>query len=213
MSMEAVAGAEQYKFNKDYASKAAWHNTVLAFTRNVVGPMDYTPVTFSDAKFPHLTTYGHELALSIVFESGLQHFADSVAAYRALPKFALDVLKAVPAAWEETKLLAGEPGSLVVVARKGSGRLVYRGDQRPGDAADGARGPVGSRAGSAHSVDRHRWLRPSRACQRDADREGGGDADGRPPAARRIRGEGRPLRYGEGSWRSDAANRGGGRQK
>ncbi len=120
MSMEAVAGAEQYKFNKDYASKAAWHNTVLAFTRNIVGPMDYTPVTFSDAKFPHLTTYGHELALSIVFESGLLHFADSVAAYRALPNFALDVLKAVPAAWEETKLLAGEPGTLVVVARKGA---------------------------------------------------------------------------------------------
>jgi hypothetical protein len=121
MSMEAVAGAEQYKFNKDYPAKAAWHNTVLAFTRNVVGPMDYTPVTFSDSKFPHLTTFGHELALSIVFESGLQHYADSVAAYRALPKPALDLLEAVPAAWEETRLLAGEPGSLVVVARKGAG--------------------------------------------------------------------------------------------
>jgi hypothetical protein len=121
MSMEAVQGAEQYKFNKAYPAKAAWHNTVLAFTRNVVGPMDYTPVTFSDSKFPHLTTHGHELALSIVFESGLQHYADSVAAYRALPKDALDLLRAVPAAWEETRLLAGEPGSLVVVARKGAG--------------------------------------------------------------------------------------------
>ena len=120
MSMEAVAGAEQYKFNKDYPAKAAWHNTVLAFTRNVVGPMDYTPVTFSDSKYPHLTTYAHELALSVVFESGLQHFADSVAAYRALPTEALDFLKAVPAAWEESKLLAGAPGSLVVVARKGA---------------------------------------------------------------------------------------------
>jgi hypothetical protein len=121
MSMEAVQGAEQYKFNKEYPAKAAWHNTVLAFTRNVVGPMDYTPVTFSDSKFPHLTTHGHELALSIVFESGLQHYADSVAAYRALPKSALDLLRAVPAAWEETRLLAGEPGSLVVVARRGAG--------------------------------------------------------------------------------------------
>jgi alpha-glucosidase len=120
MSMEAVAGAEQYKFNEDYPAKAAWHNTVLAFTRNVVGPMDYTPVTFSDSKFPHLTTFGHELALSIVFESGLQHYADSAAAYRALPKPALELLKTVPAAWEETKLLAGEPGSLVIVARKGA---------------------------------------------------------------------------------------------
>jgi hypothetical protein len=121
MSMEAVPGAEQYKFNKDYPAKAAWHNTVLAFTRNVVGPMDYTPVTFSESKFAHLTTYGHELALSVVFESGLQHYADSVAAYRKLPKEAVELLRAVPAAWDETKLLAGAPGSLVVVARKGAG--------------------------------------------------------------------------------------------
>jgi alpha-glucosidase len=121
MTMEAVAGAEQYKFNEAYPAKAAWHNTVLAFTRNVVGPMDYTPVTFSDSKFPHLTTYGHELALAIVFESGLQHYADGVSAYRALPADALTLLKEVPAAWEESRLLAGSPGSLVVVARKGVG--------------------------------------------------------------------------------------------
>jgi hypothetical protein len=118
MSMEAVQGAEQYKFNEKYPAAAAWHNTVLAFTRNVVGPMDYTPVTFSDAKFPHLTTFGHELALSVVFESGLLHPADSVASYKALPAPALDFLKAVPAQWDESRLLAGAPGTLVVVARK-----------------------------------------------------------------------------------------------
>lgn len=118
MSMEAVQGAEQYKFNERYPSRAAWHNTVLAFTRNVVGSMDFTPVTFSDSKFPHLTTFGHELALSVVFESGLQHYADSVKAYEALPKAALDVLRAVPAQWDESRLLAGEPGTLAVVARR-----------------------------------------------------------------------------------------------
>jgi hypothetical protein len=118
MSMEAVQGAEQYKFNPKYPQAAAWHNTVLAFTRNVVGAMDYTPVTFSDSKFPHLTTFGHELALSVVFESGLQHFADSVQAYKAQPAEAVAFLKAVPAAWEESKLLAGEPGRLVAVARR-----------------------------------------------------------------------------------------------
>ena len=57
---------------------------------------------------------------SVVFESGLQHFADSVSAYRALPKEARDFLKAVPAAWDESKLLAGAPGSLAVVARRGA---------------------------------------------------------------------------------------------
>jgi alpha-glucosidase len=119
MSMEAVQGAEQYKFNAAYPQKAAWHNTVLAFTRNVVGPMDYTPVTFTDVKYPRVTTDGHELALSVVFESGLQHFADSVQAYRRLPDAARAFLRAVPAAWEDTRLLAGRPGALAVVARRG----------------------------------------------------------------------------------------------
>jgi alpha-glucosidase len=126
MSMEAVPGAEQYKFNAAYPKKAAWHNTVLAFTRNVVGPMDYTPVTFTDVKYPRVTTDGHELALSVVFESGLQHFADSVQAYRALPDAARTFLKAVPAAWDETRLLAGTPGALAVVARR-SGEEWYMG--------------------------------------------------------------------------------------
>ena len=72
---------------------AAWHNTVLAFTRNVVGPMDYTPVTFSDAKYPHQTTNAHELALSVAFESGVLHFADSPEAYGSLPDAAKQFLR------------------------------------------------------------------------------------------------------------------------
>jgi hypothetical protein len=75
-------------------------------------------VTFSDSRNPHLTTNGHELALSVVFESGLQHFADSPEAYRALPPEAIAFLKAVPAAWDVSKLLAGEPGKFVVVGRR-----------------------------------------------------------------------------------------------
>ena len=54
----------------------ASHNATLPFTRNVVGPMDYTPCTFSDSQNPHITGDGHELALTVVFESGLQHLAD-----------------------------------------------------------------------------------------------------------------------------------------
>ena len=71
VSMEAVFGAEQYKYQARMSELGAWHNTVLPFTRNVIGPMDYTPVTFSDAKYPHQTTNAHELALSVVFESGI----------------------------------------------------------------------------------------------------------------------------------------------
>jgi len=119
MTMEGVPGAEQYKFNDKYSAKAPWHNVVLAFTRNVVGGMDYTPVTFTDHKFPHITTSGHELALSVVFESGLLHFADSVKAYQSLDDASKAFLKAVPAAWLDTKLIGGEPGKLAVFARRG----------------------------------------------------------------------------------------------
>ena len=94
MTMEAVFGAEQYKFRQAFTTRAAWLNTVLPFTRNVIGPMDYTPVTFTDVRYPRTTTNAHELAQSVVFESGIQHFADSVEAYRALPAAAKQFLAA-----------------------------------------------------------------------------------------------------------------------
>lgn len=56
-------------------SKAAEHNATLHFTRNVIGSMYYTPVTFLNSQNPPITSYAHELALSVVFESGFQHFA------------------------------------------------------------------------------------------------------------------------------------------
>ncbi|HUG55121.1 MAG TPA: glycoside hydrolase family 97 catalytic domain-containing protein, partial [Vicinamibacteria bacterium] len=85
VGMEGVFGAEQYKFSEEYGRRAAWHNTVLPFTRNVPGVMDYTPVTFTDLKYPRRTTNAHELAQSVVFETAVQHLADSDKAYRALP--------------------------------------------------------------------------------------------------------------------------------
>jgi alpha-glucosidase len=118
VAMEGVLGAEQYKFNDTFAARAPSHNTILPFTRNAVGPMDYTPVTFSNSRHPHLTTNAHELALSVVFESGVQHFADSVDGYRTLPEAPRTFLQQVPTAWDDTRALAGEPGRLVLVARR-----------------------------------------------------------------------------------------------
>lgn len=118
LTTEAVRGAEQYKFDPTYPARAARNNVVLAFTRNVVGPMDYTPVTLSTTTFAPLTTTAHELALGIVFESGLQHFADSPATYLGLPMPAQKYLADVPAAWDETRLLDGHPDTHVVIARR-----------------------------------------------------------------------------------------------
>ena len=127
VGMEAVFGAEQYKFREAYSTRAPAHNTILPFTRNVVGPMDFTPVTFSDAQYPHTTTNAHELALSVVFEDGIQHLADSVASYRALPDAAKTFLTQVPAAWDETRVIGGRPGRDVIVARRDGGVWYFGG--------------------------------------------------------------------------------------
>lgn len=118
ISMEAVRGEECYIFDTDYPDKAPAYNTILVFTRNVIGPMDYTPVGFSNNRYPHKTTNAHELALSVVFESGWVHFADSVTSYRAQPDFVKAFLKVVPTAWDDTRLIDGLPGSHVVLARR-----------------------------------------------------------------------------------------------
>jgi hypothetical protein len=118
LSMEAVRGAECYTFAPEYPQKAPWHNTILVFTRNVVGPMDYTPVALTDDRFPHLTSQAHELALSVVFESGWLHFADRVSAYRQLPEPVKQWLRTIPVAWDETRLLGGYPGKWVAIARR-----------------------------------------------------------------------------------------------
>ena len=121
MSMEAVKGAENLG-RQEQCDAAPAHNTVLPFTRNVVGPMDYTPVTFS-IKNPKRndvprTSYAHQVALSVVFESGFQCFADKEQVYHSLPDKPKEFLKKVPCAWDESRLVSGYPGDHVIVLRR-----------------------------------------------------------------------------------------------
>jgi len=127
LTQEAVMGAESYK--GDAAVHASpGQNATLPFTRNAIGPMDYTPVTFSATR--RQTSLAHELALSVVFASGLQHFADAPEAYAAQP-LAERWLREVPAAWDETRLLGGYPGRSATVARR-AGERWYVGAIRAG---------------------------------------------------------------------------------
>lgn len=119
MTAEAVLGTESYFYEPRYTEKAAELNTVLPFTRNVVGPMDYTPVAISPKKFPRTTTAAHELATAIVFTSGLTHYADQAKMFDALPPEALKIFRDAPARGDETHCLLGEPGRLAVFARRG----------------------------------------------------------------------------------------------
>lgn len=118
MTVEGVYGAEWYNNAPILTNKAACHNATLPFTRNVVGSMDYTPGTFSDSQHPHITTHGHELALTVLFESALQHMPDRPSAYLSLPQDVRGFLSILPTAWDDTRLLAGYPGEEVVIARR-----------------------------------------------------------------------------------------------
>ena len=112
LTREGVRGAEYYKFGP-YPTPT--YNCTLPFTRNAVGPMDYTPVTFSTPN--RTTTAGHELALAVVFQSGWQHFADSPESYAKFP-LAEQFLRQVPTDWDETRFLAGYPAQYACLARR-----------------------------------------------------------------------------------------------
>ena len=118
ISAEGVYGAEWYNNRPDMTERAAAHNATLPFTRNVIGSMDYTPGTFTDSQHPHITTHAHELALTVLFESGIQHMPDRPSAYRNLPADVRALLQNLPTAWDDTRLLAGQPGQSVVLARR-----------------------------------------------------------------------------------------------
>jgi hypothetical protein len=107
-----------FRVNAGLRCDAPDHNSILPFTRNVVGSMDYNSVTFTNSQYPIITSYGHELALSVVFESALQHMADRPEGYYGLPDAPRSFLKEVPVAWDDTILLDGYPGCDVVIARR-----------------------------------------------------------------------------------------------
>lgn len=119
LSFEGVRGAEYYDLARQYAglvpAPTPEHETILAFTRAVAGPTDATPVTFTVPG--RVTSDAFELALPIVWPTGLLHPADSVAAYEARPQ-ATAVLDRMPVTWDASLLLDGFPGRRATFARR-----------------------------------------------------------------------------------------------
>lgn len=127
VSTEAVYGAEWYNNVPTFTTKAARHNATLPFTRNVVGSMDYTPCAFTDSQHPHITTHAHELALTALFESGVQHLADRPESFLSQPNSVRAYLAMLPTAWDETRFIDGYPGEYVVMARRKGNRWYIAG--------------------------------------------------------------------------------------
>ncbi len=119
LSMESVRGGEYLTFDQPDCDQEAGHCTVIPFTRNLFDPMDFTPVFFSEIpNMQRRTSNAFELALSVLFLSGIQHYAEVPAGMAGVPEEVKQILKDVPVAWDETRFVSGYPGKHVVIARR-----------------------------------------------------------------------------------------------
>lgn len=99
------------------------HESILVFTRLLAGPMDYTPGIFgmrTRAPAGIETTWAKQLALYVVIYSPLQMAADLLDNYEANPG-PFQFIKDVPVDWEDSRVLAGEIGDYVAIARRRRG--------------------------------------------------------------------------------------------
>ncbi len=114
MTYEGVRGGEFYKFEADNRIPNPTHNCTLPFTRNITGPMDYTPTCFSTNR--RKSTYAHELATAFVYESGWVNMADKPEAF--LNSKAKGLLQNLSAAWDDIHFIEGYPGEYCCLARR-----------------------------------------------------------------------------------------------
>lgn len=121
LSYEGVLGMEQGGNCKPVNS------IYLPFMRNAVGPMDFTPGSMlsaqpEDNRSTRANAMGsgtraYQMALFVVFESGLQMLADNpVYYYRERP--CTEFISGVPVLWDETIVPDAKVGEYVVIARR-----------------------------------------------------------------------------------------------
>lgn len=129
IAAEAARGNE---FNAWSIGNPPAHETILPFTRQLGGPMDYTPGIF-EVKMSYYdknkmeqvhTTLAKQLALYVTMYSPLQMAADLLENYEKYPD-AFQFIKVVETDWDESKYLEAEPGDYVTVARKTKGKETW----------------------------------------------------------------------------------------
>lgn len=121
LSYEGVRGMEQM------GGCTPDNSIYYPFLRNAVGPMDYTPGAMNSfqpnvyrADRPNsgsIGTRAYQLALYVIFESGLQMLADNPTLYYRNAD-CTEFITQVPTTWDETIALAAEVGEVAVVAKR-----------------------------------------------------------------------------------------------
>jgi len=102
------------------------HNLTVPFTRMLAGPMDYHLGGFRATDREHfkaqnvkpsvLGTRCHHPAMYVAFENPMPMVCDAPTAYAGQPGF--DFIREVPTMWDETRVLSGQIGDYIVVARR-----------------------------------------------------------------------------------------------
>ncbi|MCB0643307.1 MAG: glycoside hydrolase family 97 catalytic domain-containing protein, partial [Phaeodactylibacter sp.] len=119
MTVEAIKGQEFITFEQVNADLQPAHCAVIPFTRNVYDPMDFTPMVLdSIPNIRRRTTTAFELALPILFTSGVQHIAEIPEGMRKMPQPVVELLKSIPTQWDESRFLEGYPGKFICLARR-----------------------------------------------------------------------------------------------
>ncbi len=123
LTREGVMAMEYNKWSERVTPE---HDVTIPFTRMLAGPLDYTPGAFRNAargRFRPLDvkpmsqgTLAHQLAMFVVYLSPLVMLADYPGAYEN--QLGLEFIAKVPTVWDDTKVLAGEPGEYVTIARR-----------------------------------------------------------------------------------------------
>ncbi|MFA5417208.1 MAG: glycoside hydrolase family 97 protein [Bacteroidales bacterium] len=121
VSREGLRGQEFNAWSADGGNPPE-HLPIVAFTRMLAGPIDFTPGIFNIKLNPYRpdnqvnTTLAQQLALYVVIYSPIQMAADLIENYKNHPAF--QFIEDVPVNWEQTKVLNGEVGDYVTIARQ-----------------------------------------------------------------------------------------------
>jgi len=123
INYEAVLGNE---YNKLQDKVSVNHKVMLAFTRALQGPMDYTPggmrnrhsdyAVFFTKPLVH-GTRSNEMALYVIYNEPLVMLCDAPGEYEKEPALT-NFISAIPVSWDDTKVLAASFGEYIVTAKK-----------------------------------------------------------------------------------------------
>jgi alpha-glucosidase len=87
--------------------------------------MNLTGLTSSNCT--RKTTPAFELALSVLFLSGIQHYAQAPEGMVRVPDDVKGFLRMLPDNWDDVKFLEGYPGKYAVIARRSGSRWYIAG--------------------------------------------------------------------------------------